>query len=64
MPRSPAEPRTKRAMFPHDLEQIPPSRHDRWPEPPGGRSDHVPHAVEHPDPERRGGRDREERKRA
>ncbi|HEX8794189.1 MAG TPA: hypothetical protein VF765_24770 [Polyangiaceae bacterium] len=51
------------AMFPHDVEQTPPSRHDRQPEEPGSRQDHVPHPIDEPEPERRGGRDRVERKR-
>ena len=51
------------AQFPHDLEQTPPSRHDRQREEPGGRHDHVPHALDRPEPEQRGGHDRSERKR-
>jgi hypothetical protein len=50
------------AAFPHDLEQTPPTRHDRWAKPPGSRSDHVPHAIGPGAREPRGGRDREERR--
>jgi hypothetical protein len=50
------------AIFPHDLEQTSPTRKDRHPLPMGARSDHVPHAVPRGDNERRGGRDRSERR--
>jgi hypothetical protein len=58
-----AKPEKPPVLMHHDLEETPPSRKDRWPEPPGGRSDHVPHAVPRGENERRGGRDRQERKR-
>jgi hypothetical protein len=50
------------AAFPHDQEQTPASRKDRWPKPPGSRSNHVPHAIELGTNELRGGRDRVERR--
>ncbi len=36
----------RRIVLPSDLETRPPSRHDRHPDPPGSRSDHVPHTIE------------------
>ena len=51
------------AVFPHDLDQTPPSRKDRHPLPEGARSDHVPHAVPRGENELRGGTDRAERRR-
>jgi hypothetical protein len=50
------------AAFPHDLEQTPPRRKDRWPKPIGSRSNHTPRAIARGTNERRGGRDRVERR--
>jgi hypothetical protein len=56
--REPAE-----ATFRHDIEQSRPARTDRHPLAVGDRSNHVPHAFTQGENERRGGRDRAERKR-
>ncbi len=49
--------------FPSDLEALAPARKDRRPAARGSRSDHVPRAVPEATRERRGGRDRPERRR-
>jgi hypothetical protein len=51
------------AAFPHDLEQTPKSRKTRRRKAAGARSGNAPSTIARPDPERRGGRDRAERKR-
>lgn len=51
------------AAFPHDLEQTPKSRKTRHRKAAGSRSGNAPSAIPRADAERRGGRDRTERKR-
>jgi hypothetical protein len=54
-------PARRGAAFPHDREQTPPTRKDRWPKQPGSRSTHVPRAISRGANEQSGGRDRAER---
>jgi hypothetical protein len=51
------------AAFPHDLERTPKSRKTRRRKAAGDRSGNAPTSILRPAPERRGGRDRSERKR-
>jgi hypothetical protein len=56
-------PSRRGAAFPHDREQTSQTRKNRRRLAAGARSTHVPRAVPQGDSERRGGRDRAERKR-
>jgi len=57
------KPSKRGAAFPHDLEQTPKSRKTRHRKEASDRSGNAPTSIPRPDPERRGGRDRWERKR-